>query len=221
MEQFTEASLAAVLAKVFSTKKDIEQWLKDLKEKDKVFGNITKSVNGKPKSGSELLADISRSKPSNVTGPEALFSWMVEVSCNIDRIFRLCDICSTSLFWSRAESSFGRMADISCGERAENPNRSQTYCRGNQGENFANHIDADRTAQWKLNPKHWRRSVCLVTYLWSGLTLHTNSAILQPSIPSEPSSTITNKDSDESTAPKASGLEGAASSKKANARKSE
>jgi hypothetical protein len=80
MEIFSESSLASVLGKIFTSRKDVEQLLANLKEKDRAFKSITRSANGKPKKNPELLADISQCRPSGITEAKGLFNWMVEVS---------------------------------------------------------------------------------------------------------------------------------------------
>ena len=80
MEKFTEANFASILGKVLLTRKDVEQFLNSLKEQNKIFASITRSMNGKPKSKEELIADIVRCRPDATSDPKELFSWMVEVS---------------------------------------------------------------------------------------------------------------------------------------------
>jgi hypothetical protein len=79
MEQFTEASFASILGKIFVTRKEVEELLKSLKEKDKVFASITRTINGKNKPNEDLISDIVRCRPNSNSDPRELFSWMVQV----------------------------------------------------------------------------------------------------------------------------------------------
>ena len=79
MEQFTEANFASILGKIFVTRKEVEQFLKSLKEKDKIFASITRTNAGKPRPNEELISDIVKYRPNSTSNPQELFSWMVEV----------------------------------------------------------------------------------------------------------------------------------------------
>jgi hypothetical protein len=83
MEQFTEAKLASMLGKLFNTRKEVEQFLKCLKDKDKLFASITRTINGKPKPTEDLISDIVMCRPNSTSNPQELFLWMVEVNINI------------------------------------------------------------------------------------------------------------------------------------------
>jgi hypothetical protein len=80
MENFTAASFASILGEIFLTRKDVEQFLKSLKEQNKSFASITRTFNGKQKTREELITDIVNCRPDSTSDPKELFSWMVEVN---------------------------------------------------------------------------------------------------------------------------------------------